>query len=126
MKKNRILNILIPTRHFDESKKFYIEILSFPNIFETETSCFVRAGGVNIAIYPMSEDPDWQSQGRGIALDVVVDNLDEAENKFTKYGITILRRWQDKNGNYLLIEDPDTNLIEVVEFPQNDQVHETG
>ena len=126
MEKYRILNILVPTHHFIEAKTFYREILGFPCIFESEVSCFVRAGGVNIAIYPASEDPIWQSQGRGIAVDVVVDSLDDAEKKLTKHGITILRKWHDKNGNYLLIEDPDTNLIEVVEFLENYEVHETG
>ena len=117
MENSRILNILIPTRHLGESKLFYTEIMGFECVFESETSCYVRGGGVNIAIYPISDDPLWLSQGRGIALDVVVENLGEAEKDLQHYGVVILRKWQDANGKFLLVEDPDKNLLELIEPP---------
>jgi len=47
----------------------------------------------------------------------VVENLGEAEKDLQHYGVVILRKWQDANGKFLLVEDPDKNLLELIEPP---------
>lgn len=75
----------------------------------------MRAGGVNIAIHPASPDSEFYSQGHCIYLDVSVADITKAKERLLKHDISIKREWTDPNGRFLLIEDPDGNLIELIE-----------
>ena len=74
----------------------------------------MRAGGVNIAIHPANPDTEFYPQGRCIYLDVAVSNIAEAKRRLLKHNIAIKREWVDPNGRFLLVEDPDGNLIELI------------
>jgi catechol 2,3-dioxygenase-like lactoylglutathione lyase family enzyme len=75
----------------------------------------MRAGGVNLVIHPASPDTEFYPRGHCIYLDVSVADITKAKEHLLKHDISIKREWSDHNGRFLLVEDPDGNLIELIE-----------
>jgi hypothetical protein len=51
-----VQNIVVPARNFQESVYFHRDLLDFSILAESDEFCFLDAGGVNIAIHPVSRD----------------------------------------------------------------------
>jgi len=112
----RIMNVVIPSLHFQSSVEFYKRILGFTLVHEDKMCCFVSTGDINISIHPANENTEFYPNGHCIYLDIIVSNIQEAKRYLLENDINIMKEWKDNNGSFLLIEDPDGNLIEIIEF----------
>ncbi|MFH7029536.1 MAG: VOC family protein [Heteroscytonema crispum UTEX LB 1556] len=112
----QIMNVVIPSLHYQSSVKFYKQILGFTLVHEDELCCFVSTGNINISIHPANENTEFYPNGHCIYLDVVVSNIQEGKRYLLENNINIMKEWKDNNGSFLLIQDPDGNLIEITEF----------
>lgn len=110
-----VQNIVVPTRNFQESVYFYRDLLDLSVLAESDKFCFLDAGGVNIAIHPVEQDSEFVPSGKGIYLDVLVPQMEDYEDRLKSAGITVRKRWQDDQRRYILVADPDGNLIEIYE-----------
>ena len=110
----RLVNVVVPSRHFTESVVFYRDTLGLPVTFENETCCFVQAGGAQIALHPVAEDSPFLPTGHGFYLDMIVDDMETVKARLTAAGCAPLREWTDPGGTpFLLVADPDGNRIEI-------------
>lgn len=108
-------NAVIPSRQFEETVAFYRDILGFPVYNEGPGFCFLNGGGAYIAVHKVPPDSWAIPTGHGIYLDVKVSNLEEAKGRLSKAGIGLLKEWEDRNGRFILVADPDGNLVEIYE-----------
>ena len=111
-------NIVIPARNFGQTVAFYRDVLALPVLQETESYCFLRAGGVNIAIHPVVGESVFAPTGHGLYLDLLVDDLAEVRARLSEESVVILREWVDHGTAFLAIADPSGNLLEIYETKQ--------
>lgn len=76
-------------------------------------SASLGAGSANIAIHEVDVDSDFAPTGRGIYLDLLADDLTAARSALRAGSVPILKEWRDHNGEFLLVADPDGNLLEI-------------
>jgi catechol 2,3-dioxygenase-like lactoylglutathione lyase family enzyme len=110
-----VQNIVIPARNFGQTVAFYRDILALPVLQEAEGYCFLRAGGVNIAIHPAAEEGVFVPTGHGLYLDLIVDNLSETRLRLAEASILFLREWVDQGAAFLAVADPSGNRLELYE-----------
>lgn len=113
-----VQNIAVPARNFQETVYFYRDLLNFSILAESDEFCFLDAGGVNIAIHPVQQESEFVPNGNGLYLDVLVPQLEEYEDRFKSANIIIRKHWQDDQRRYILVADPEGNLIEIHEPKQ--------
>ena len=113
---NTILNIVIPARNFDSTVSFYKNALGLPVKVEGGEFCFFDGGGVNIAIHPVKENSDFKPTGRSIYLDVCIRDWEATRNRLIDMRVEIRREWQEQGHKFLLVADPEDNLLELIEF----------
>lgn len=106
---------MIPTQRFERTVSFFRDILGFPVLYEGSGYCFLKAGGVNIAIHPVDTDSEFAPTGHGMYLDIMVADLQETRERLSDANIEIQREWKDHTGRFLLIADPNGNLLELIE-----------
>lgn len=109
----RLQNVVLPSRRFNEAQAFYRSVLGLEVHAEGPGFCFFRAGNVYIAIHKVDSDSDFAPTGRGIYLDLLVDDLATARSALEAGSLAILKEWSDHNGDFLLVADPDGNLLEI-------------
>ena len=110
-----VQNIVIPARNFQEAVYFYRDLLGFSILAEGDKFCFLDAGGVNITIHPIQQDSEFVPSGHGFYLEVLVPQLEEYEARLKSASMVIRKHWQDHQRRYILVADPDGNLIEIYE-----------
>lgn len=110
-----VQNIVVPARNLQESVYFYRDLLDFAILAESDEFCFLAAGGVNIAIHPVRQEGEFVPRGNGLYLEVLVPQLEGYEARLKSAGIVIRKRWQDDQRSYILVANPDGNLIEIYE-----------
>lgn len=106
-------NIVVPTRDFEGTVAFYRDLLGLSVAHASATYCFVRAGGVNIAIHPVDGDNPFTPTGHGLYLDVQVDDLEHWKARLKQANVAILKEWTESGTHFLLIADPNGNLLEL-------------
>jgi lactoylglutathione lyase len=111
----RLQNVVVPTRRFELSVAFYRDAIGLEVAVEGDGFCFLRAGNVNIAVHPAGDGGDFAPTGHGLYLDLAVDDLSSTRRRLESSGVAIRREWQDDNGTFLLVADPDGNLLEIYE-----------
>jgi lactoylglutathione lyase len=111
----RLQNVVVPSRRFELSVAFYRDAIGFEVAVEGDGFCFLRAGNVNIAVHPVDDTGDFAPTGHGLYLDFAVDDLASTRQRLESSGVAIRREWQDGNGAFLLVADPDGNLLEIFE-----------
>jgi catechol 2,3-dioxygenase-like lactoylglutathione lyase family enzyme len=109
----RLQNVVLPSPRFEEAKAFYQHVLGLDVHAEGPGFCFLRAGGTNIAIHQVDAYSDFLPTGRGIYLDLLVDDLTVTRSSLEAESVPILKEWRDHNGDFLLVADPDGNLLEI-------------
>lgn len=109
----RLQNVVLPSSRFDEARAFYGGLLGLELLAEGPGFCFLRGGGANIAIHEVNSDNDFAPTGRGIYLDLLVGDLTVARSALQARSISILKEWRDNNRDFLLVADPDGNLVEI-------------
>jgi catechol-2,3-dioxygenase len=109
----QIKNVVLPARRYDETLAFYRDVIGLDVFSEGRRFCFLRAGGVHMAIHAVDDESAVSPTGRGIYLDLLVDDLAAARNGFSEAGVLIQREWTDHNGDFVLVADPEGNLLEV-------------
>jgi catechol 2,3-dioxygenase-like lactoylglutathione lyase family enzyme len=110
----KLLNVVIPSRNFDASVRFYRDILGLPMRHEALGCCFLSAGAVNLAIHVAREESDTAPTGHATYLDFSVINFDQVKTHLQSVGVTIKKEWKDDSGRFLQVLDPDGNLVELV------------
>lgn len=65
------------------------------------------------------------SSSRGLYLDLMVEDLDTTRGELQSRGISILKEWRDHNGEFVLVADPDGNLLELMS-PEDADRNETA
>lgn len=111
--KARLQNVVLPSGRFDEAVAFYRNTLGLELLTEGLGFCFLRAGHTNISIHQVDPNSEFVPTGRGIYLDLVVDNLASARSALQAGSVSVLKEWRDHNGDFLLVADPDGNLLEI-------------
>jgi catechol 2,3-dioxygenase-like lactoylglutathione lyase family enzyme len=118
----KLLNVVAPSRRYEEAVAFYRDVLALKVIDEGTEHCFLSLGSVNLAIHPTAGDSEFTFRGPGLYLDLAVDDLTAAKRTLELRGIRIQKEWQDEKGRFMLITDPDGNLIELIERSTADKV----
>lgn len=110
-------NVVIPSSQFAESVAFYRDGLGLDILNEGPGFCFLKAGSVNIAIHPADTSSEFHPTGHGYYLDFYVTDLASVKERLvrTGYGSSVGREWEDESLQYILVSDPDGNLLEIVE-----------
>lgn len=108
-------NIVLPARNLQEAVYFYRDLLGFPTLVERDEFCILDAGGVNITIHPIRQGSEFVPSGHGLYLDVLVGKLEDFEARLKTAGIIIRKHWKDDQRRYILVADPDGNLVEIYE-----------
>jgi catechol-2,3-dioxygenase len=107
----RLQNVVIPARKFHDSVSFYRDVLGLGVLNEGSDYCFLRAGSANIVVH--KDNGEHSPTGRGIYLDLLVDDLSAVRKSLEEASISIMREWEDRNGQFLLVSDPEGNLLEI-------------
>ncbi len=110
----KLLNVAIPSRHFEAAVVFYRDVLGLPVSQEGLGCCYFTAGSANIAVHVAREGSDFAPTGHGIYLDIAVTNFPQLKKRLRDAGIVIRNEWQDDSGHFVEIADPDGNLVELV------------
>lgn len=113
MNQIRCLNVVIPANRYQATLGFYRDCLGLPVLHQGEAHCFLRAGGVNLAIHPTNEPVGHGS----IYLDFCVPSREGARERLGRHGVAVEREWEDANGKFLLVRDPEGNQLELIETP---------
>lgn len=114
---SRLVNVVILSRLYAETVAFYHDVLGF-GVFHSDASCcFLRAGGANLVIQRVTDDaePPFLPTGRCLYIDVAVTNIEQIKEKIPRKHGRLIKEWEDDSGRFLLAEDPDGNLVEVLE-----------
>lgn len=109
-----LLNVVLPSRHFKQSVLFYRDTLGLDVLHAGEEYCFFRAGGANIAIHPVKDGNEFSPTGAGFYLDLCVDDLSEIRQRLDAQEIAVRKAWTDTENTFLLVADPDGNLLELM------------
>ena len=112
----RVQNVVIPARDFQETVRFYRDSLGLPVAFQTDAYCFLEAGAIHVAIHPVIETSEFWPTGNGIYLDIVVEDFARVRERLIECGVSIVREWQDETIPFLLVSDPNGNLLEVYAY----------
>jgi catechol 2,3-dioxygenase-like lactoylglutathione lyase family enzyme len=113
---SRIQNVGLTSLHYERTLAFYRDLLGLGVHWQSDQACFLRAGAVFLAIVDAAKgEPEFRPTGRGIWLDLYVDDLDVVQNMLEGAGATIRKKWETADGRLLLTEDPDGNLVEIVQ-----------
>lgn len=111
------LNVVIPAERYLDTLALYRDVLGLSVLHEGPRHCFLRAGGVNIAIHPIDRRDGKGATGDGIYLDFCIQNRQTAKATLSERGIPIEKEWEDSNGKFLRIRDPEGNVLELIEAP---------
>jgi catechol 2,3-dioxygenase-like lactoylglutathione lyase family enzyme len=117
----RLQNAVLPSSHFEETVAFYRNTLGLEVLQEGPGFCFFRAGSANIAVHQAEGESDFAPTGRGIYLDLLVDDLAAARSALEEAAVPIRKEWRDHNGEFLLVADPEGNLLEVYRASADDE-----
>lgn len=109
----RLQNVVLPSHRFDQAKDFYRDVLGLEVHAEGPGFCFLRAGTANIVIHEVRPETEFAPTGRGIYLDLLVDDLTTTISSVEAASVAILKEWRDHNGDFILVADPDGNLLEI-------------
>ena len=109
-----VQNMVIPARNFGQTVAFYREVLALPVLQESEGYCFLRAGGLNLAIHPVAEETVFAPTGHGLYLDLLVDDLAEVRARLEEASVPFLREWVDQGTAFLAVADPEGNRLELL------------
>ena len=117
----RVQNIVIPATDFGSTVTFYRDVLGLPVLQESAAFCFLRAGGVNIAVHPVSPGSLFAPTGHGIYLDLAVGDLAQVRDRLARASVPVVREWMDGATGFLAVADPNGNLLELYEgSPETD------
>jgi predicted enzyme related to lactoylglutathione lyase len=111
----RLQNLVIPARHFEQTVRFYRDTLRLEVAQQGEGFCFLKASGVRLAIHRTDESNPLAPTGNGIYLDFVVESVLQTKRWLESAGVAIRREWRDANRKYLLVADPEGNLMQFIE-----------
>lgn len=113
---------------FARSRGFYVDLLGFKPAYERPEHHFayLERGPIQIMIEQFSDDGSWltgemvQPYGRGINLQIEIDDLDALAGKIKQAGIVFYRepvdRWyrvddHESGQRQFLVQDPDGYLL---------------
>jgi len=102
-----LTNIVVTTSDIDRQVRFYEGTLGFKSFYRDKTSCFLKAGGVNLVFVHGASEGDMT---KGICLDVSVPDLGAAALALKGAGLEV----DASDPLVLKLKDPDGNLVEVV------------
>jgi catechol 2,3-dioxygenase-like lactoylglutathione lyase family enzyme len=105
-------HVVLHVRDLPRSKRFYHDLLGMEVYRESETQCFVRAGGQLLALFEQKDGEIHPSQGLDhIALDVSAISHDDLKAALAEGGVTI-----DASPNNLrpFIKDPDGHRVQLL------------
>ena len=115
METMKVQNIVIPATDFGATVTFYRNVLGLTVLQESDAFCFLQAGGVNIAIHPVSSGSPFVPTGHGMYLDLAVGDLAQVRDRLARASAPIVREWVEGNTAFLAVADPSGNLLELYE-----------
>lgn len=113
----RLQNVVLPSLHYEETVTFYRDVLGLAILTQGPGFCFFRAGAVNIAVHPANDD-EFAPSGSGFYLDLIVSDLGEVKVALERHNVQIKKQWHDANRSFMLVADPDGNLLELIQTRQ--------
>jgi catechol 2,3-dioxygenase-like lactoylglutathione lyase family enzyme len=104
---SKLVNVVVETTNLSAEVEFYENTLGFKSFFRNKTSCFLKAGGVNL-VFVVAQRKSQTT--KNLCLDVAVTDLSAALSALTAAGIKV----DNSDPAILKFNDPDGHLVEVV------------
>lgn len=102
----KVVNVVITSRKFDQTVKFYGETIGLRSFYQDQTSTFFSGGGVNVVIVRAKG----KTKGSQVCLDLATPDVDKARKALLARGV----KFEADTPKLVSFRDPDGNLIEVV------------
>lgn len=107
------------THKLPEAKKFYIEALGFELDYEQPGWTALKMSGVQVGLHPEESavpyiDRDSHGAHAGGTLTLASDNIKEDRVRIEKFGVKILGEVDAPWGHMLTFEDPDGNVLKLM------------
>jgi catechol 2,3-dioxygenase-like lactoylglutathione lyase family enzyme len=103
----KMANIVVTTTDMAKSVEFYETKLGLKSFFRNNTSCFLKAGGVNLVFVATT---DKAKATKEVCLDFAVKDLPAAKQALVDAGVKV----DATDPAILKFTDPDGNMVEVV------------
>ena len=103
-------------KNMDNAVKFYTEIMGLPLKIRFENHwAEVDAGPITIGLHP-TEDGKKPKQGDGGTVSFPVSDIEAVVGELKKKGAKVGPIHTPERGKFVMITDPDGNMIHLVEF----------
>jgi len=103
----KLVNIVVTTPNLREEVDFYQNTFGLKSSFRNKTSCFLRAGSVNLVFVASTEKA---KKTKNLCLDFAVKDLGVSLAHLTASGLKV----DNSDPAILTFADPDGNLVEIV------------
>lgn len=108
-------NIVLPAIQYDRTVAFYKYALLLEVMYETPEYCFLKVGEAVVAIHPADPESQFMPTGHGFYLDLLVEDLGEFVTHLQNMGVTIDQVFEDEDQRYVTLQDPEGNILELIE-----------
>ena len=114
-----VRNFYYMTNNLEEAKKFYIEALGFELDYEQPGWTALKMNGIQVGLHPTEDmvhkvpSDGYGPQGGG-CLTLNSDNIPEDRKKLEEFGAKILGENDESWGHLLTFEDPDGNVLNLM------------
>jgi catechol 2,3-dioxygenase-like lactoylglutathione lyase family enzyme len=108
----KLAGITLPSKNLEKSLEFYRDVVQFQEYVVQENAAFFTTGSAPLAIYRAGSDPDMDASGRGLFINVIVDDLNGLKNRLFAFGTDPIREWKEGDEIHVLVADPDNNRVE--------------
>ncbi len=108
----RLAGITLPSKNLEKSLEFYRDVVQFQEYVVQENAAFLTTGSAPLAIYRAGNDSEMDASGRGLIINVIVDDLSELKSRLSAFGTDPIREWKEGDEIHVLVADPDSNRVE--------------
>lgn len=108
----KLAGITLPSKNLERSLEFYRDVVQFKEYVVQENAAFLTTGSTPLAIYRAGNDSEMDASGRGLFINVIVDDLNGLKNRLSAFGTDPIREWKEGDEIHVLVADPDSNRVE--------------
>ena len=108
--------LTLPCVDFVATRHFYVELLGLKVSSQGKQHLLLDACGSRIVLMDAGRVPGFsRSDGQGIYMELAVPDIQELEKKLKASKYRVFRPRADSDGQLLTVQDPEGNLINLVE-----------
>ena len=109
--------LTLPCVDFAATRHFYVELLGLKISSQGKQHLLLDAAGPRIVLMDAGRVPGFsRSDGQGIYMELAVSDIEELEKRLEASKHRVFRPRADSDGRLLTVQDPEGNLINLVEF----------